>query len=75
MVYKSEEQAEWARDMMHPFNRQIKWLAENDDGWRADYNVDQQAKWSVHYSFDRSTYYASYDDITKGLEPDSYVGS
>jgi len=60
-VYGTEEQAKQARDLMRSFNRQLKWLAENDDGWRADWSDFDQKKWYVTYIHNIRRYGVSYN--------------
>lgn len=55
-LYKTEEQAVKARDAMRKHNRLLAWLAENDDGWDADWDNDDKAKWSVHYKHISKSY-------------------
>lgn len=46
--YQTEEQAEKARDAMRTHNRLLAWLAENDDGWVANWRDDDQGKYYVY---------------------------
>lgn len=50
VVYQTREAAEKARDAMRTHNRVLAWLAENDDGWVADWSDSNQDKWSVFYA-------------------------
>ena len=52
MVYPTKESAEKARDAMRTHNRLLAWLAENDDGWVADWNDNVQAKCHVYLGCD-----------------------
>jgi len=54
--YQTSEQAEWARDLMRSFNRQLAWLSENDDGWRANWSEGIQDKYWVYYVAKYNTY-------------------
>jgi len=54
--YQTEEQGEWARDKMRSFNRQLAWLAENDDGWRADWSDRLQEKHSIYHIVKNNKY-------------------
>ena len=63
-VYPTKEQAEKARDAMRTHNRLLAWLAENDDGFVADWNNSKQAKFSLFqnvyngfWSFENNTQY------------------
>ena len=65
--YQTKEQAEWARDKMRAYNRQLAWLAENDDGWRADWSKSTtQTQCKYYISFYRGNYVVNYSsDITE----------
>ena len=47
--YPTKERAEKARDAMRTHNRLLAWLDENDDGWVADWGIDEE-KFSVCYN-------------------------
>jgi len=65
--YQTKEQAEWARDKMRSFNRQLAWLAENDDGGREDWNDIKQKKWFIYYDHRKKSYGASYETENQDL--------
>jgi hypothetical protein len=46
---------------MRSFNRQLAWLAENDDGWREDWKDSMQKKWFIYYDHSKKSYGASYE--------------
>lgn len=48
MAYPTKEAAEKARDAMRKHNRLLAWLAENDDGWVANWRDDDQGKYYVY---------------------------
>jgi hypothetical protein len=56
-----------ARDKMRSFNRQLAWLAENDDGWREDWNDIKQKKWFIYYDHRKKSYGASYETENQDL--------
>ena len=58
MEYQTKEQAEWAAKQMRSFNRQLAWLAEHDDGWKADWtNVEQ--RYYIRYNHNTGIYFVS----------------
>lgn len=50
MVYKSSSKADAAAKVIRSYARQLAWLAENDDGWIADWSNESQIKYFVIYS-------------------------
>ena len=48
--YKTSSAAECAAKAIHSYARQLAWLAENDDGWVADWSNENQNKYFVIYS-------------------------
>jgi hypothetical protein len=65
--YPTKEAAEKARDTMRVHNRLLAWLAENDDGWVADWDDDSQAKWFVFYNPRDGRCRSGANSFTKGL--------
>lgn len=59
--YQTKEQAEWARDQMRSFNRQLAWLAENDDGWKLDTAHRAQQKYYVYFDTAENQFSPSLD--------------
>lgn len=47
--YQTKKAAEKARDAMRTHNRLLAWLAENDDGWIADWSDTSNIKYCVFY--------------------------
>ena len=50
LEYKTKEQAEQASKALRSYARQLAWLAENDDGWVADWNDTN--KHNIYVYFD-----------------------
>ena len=50
MTYKTQSQAEQAARVLRSYARQLAWLAENDDGWVADWNNISSIKYYVSYN-------------------------
>ena len=50
MKYKTKDQADSAAKKLRAYARQLAWLAENDDGWVADWNNSRQGKYYVYFS-------------------------
>ena len=48
--YQTKSQADNAVKAIRAYARQIAWLAENDDGWVADWSNEDQNKYFVLYS-------------------------
>ena len=46
--FQSPSQANLAMKALHSYARQFAWLAENDDGWVADWSKEGQAKYFVY---------------------------
>lgn len=65
--YQTKEQAEKARNAMRKYNRLLAWLAENDDGWVADWDNDDQEKWSVRYHHTSKSYETVYNYTIRSL--------
>ena len=55
MKYKTKNQAENAAKALRSYARQLAWLAENDDGWVADWSKDQN-KYYVTYSHEKAEF-------------------
>lgn len=49
-AYSTSSQADSAAKAIRAYARQLAWLAENDDGWIADWNDYEQNKYFVNYS-------------------------
>ena len=50
LTYKTKSQADSAAKAIRAYARQLAWLAENDDGWIADWNNYKQNKYFVSYN-------------------------
>lgn len=50
LSYKTQSQADSAAKAIRTYARQLAWLAENDDGWVADWSNESQIKYFVIYS-------------------------
>ena len=48
--YQTQSQADSAAKQLRAYARQLAWLAENDDGWVADWNDYKQNKYFVGYN-------------------------
>ena len=64
LTYKTQSQADSAAKQLRAYARQLAWLAENDDGWIADWTNMMQSKYYVYYEhnsnrFKKCGYYKS----------------
>ena len=48
MEYQTQSQADSAAKQLRAYARQLAWLAENDDGWIADWSNSNQFKYFVY---------------------------
>lgn len=48
--YQTKSKADAAAKVIRSYARQLAWLAENDDGWIADWSNESQIKYFVIYS-------------------------
>ena len=55
LAYKNIAKAEHAAKALRAYARQLAWLAENDDGWIADWSKDQN-KYYVTYSHEKAEF-------------------
>ena len=53
--YQTKSQADSAAKQLRAYARQLAWLAENDDGWVADWSKDQK-KYYVTYSHEKAEF-------------------
>ena len=53
--YQTKAQADSAAKAIRAYARQLAWLAENDDGWVADWSKDQN-KYYVTYSHEKAKF-------------------
>ena len=54
-TYNNSSQADSAAKAIRAYARQLAWLAENDDGWVADWSKDQN-KYYVTYSHEKAEF-------------------
>ena len=54
--YQTKFQADSAAKAIRAYARQLAWLAENDDGWVADWNDHDQNKYFVSYSYEKAKF-------------------
>ena len=55
LEYQTQSQADSAAKQLRAYARQLAWLAENDDGWVADWSKDQN-KYYVTYSHEKAEF-------------------
>ncbi len=48
LTYKTKSQADSAAKQLRAYARQLAWLAENDDGWVADWSDAYQGKYQIY---------------------------
>ena len=61
MEYQTKSQANSAAKAIRAYARQLAWLAENDDGWVADWSNNRQIKFYVYYHHETEKALKSYD--------------
>ena len=61
MEYQTESQADSAAKQLRAYARQLAYLAENDDGWVADWSDNRQSKFYVYYHHETEKALKSYD--------------
>ena len=65
--YETEEEAVKAFKALRAYTRQLKWLSENNDGWTADWEDDNQKKYYIYYRIIPKEYYFSSNKSDKAL--------
>ena len=67
--YQTKAQADLAAKQLRAYARQLAWLAENDDGWVADWSKAGQAKYFVYiaHKSNKVTIYRNYTDQSFGI--------
>ena len=67
--YQTKSQADSAAKQLRAYARQLAYLAENDDGWVADWSNMEQCKYYIYFSHARKLYDFSSDvrSLTLGL--------
>ena len=61
LTYKTQSQADSAAKQLRAYARQLAYLAENDDGWVADWSNNRQIKFYVYYHHETEKALKSYD--------------
>ena len=61
MEYQTKSLANSAAKAIRAYARQLAWLAENDDGWIADWPDNRQSKFYVYYHHETEKALKSYD--------------
>ena len=56
LTYKTQSQADSAAKQLRAYARQLAYLAENDDGWVADWSNIHQYKYYVYYDHNNSKF-------------------
>ena len=56
LTYKTKAQADSAAKAIRAYARQLAWLAENDDGWVADWSNIHQYKYYVYCDHDSNRF-------------------
>lgn len=59
LTYATEAKANSAAKALRAYARQLAWLAENDDGWIADWDDHYQNKYFIIYSNETSKFQKS----------------
>ena len=59
LEYQTQSQADSAAKQLRAYARQLAWLAENDDGWVADWSKDQN-KYYVTFSHEKAEFEATF---------------
>ena len=67
--YQTRSRADSAAKQLRAYARQLAWLAENDDGWVADWNDSQQLKYYIYtaHSSNKITTYTNFTDQSFGI--------
>ena len=65
LEYQTQSQANSAAKAIRAYARQLAWLAENDDGWVADWNNSRQGKYYVYFSNETNKVLFSNDRIVQ----------
>ena len=59
--FQTVDQANLAMKALHSYARQLAWLAENDDGWVADWPNRNLLKYYVYYNHESKNTLISFD--------------
>ena len=60
LSYQTKSQADSAAKQLRAYARQLAWLAENDDGWVADWSNIHQYKYYVYYDHNNNSKFKEY---------------
>ena len=68
-AYNNSSKADSAAKAIRAYARQLAWLAENDDGWIADWNNYNQGKYFVYieHKSNKVKWYRNYTDQSFGI--------
>ena len=61
LEYQTQSQADSAAKQLRAYARQLAWLAENDDGWVADWSNSKLLKYYVYYNHEIKNTIVSFD--------------
>ena len=69
MEYQTQSQADSAAKAIRAYARQLAWLAENDDGWVADWSNSKQGKYYIYieHNSNKVTIDRNFTDQSIGL--------
>ena len=69
LEYQTKSQADSAAKALRSYARQLAWLAENDDGWVADWSNSNQGKYFVYieHSSNKIKLYRNFTDQSFGI--------
>ena len=69
LTYKTKSQADSAAKQLRAYARQLAYLAENDDGWIADWSDADQAKYFIYvkHKNNKVTVYRHFTDQSFGI--------
>ena len=69
LEYQTQSQADSAAKQLRAYARQLAWLAENDDGWVADWSNSEQDKYHIYigHSSNEIRTYRNYTDQSIGI--------
>ena len=69
LTYKTQSQADSAAKSLRAYARQLAWLAENDDGWVADWSNSDQNKYfiSIKHGSNKIKAYKNFTDQSLGV--------
>ena len=63
--YPTKETGVSAAKKLRAYARQLAWLAENDDGWVADWNNSRQGKYYIYFSNETNKVLFSNERLTQ----------